>query len=65
MDNLELKTQIADLKDQLKTLSRKHEKVKTSYRAELIVKLLDECRLIPTRVAKSGLYEEDIRRILG
>lgn len=64
MSEVEMKDIIADLRDQLKTAKRKIDKMKNSYNTEIRQKLLDECKLIPTKAAKSGLYEEDIRRIL-
>lgn len=64
MNESEMKELIADLRDQLATAKRKLEKVENSCKARIRQELLDECKLIPTKAAKSGLYEEDIRRIL-
>ena len=65
MSESEMVELIEDLRDQLVTAKRKLAKVTSSCKGEIRQKLLDECKWIPLKAAKSGLYEEDIRRILG
>lgn len=61
----ELEMQLADANEKLVTLQRKYDKLKNGYRTQVLAELVAECKLIPLKSAKSGLYEEDLRRILG
>ena len=55
--------QITELTEKFVSLTRKYAKMQTGYRGIILQELLDECKLIPLSVAKSGLFEADLRQI--
>ena len=61
----ELKIRIEELTDKLNVALNKIEKMKRSYNSLILMNLKSHCKIIPLAVAKSGIYEEDIEKILG